>query len=65
MKQTDWEHVRIQAAIAAMQGILANRYFEGSCTNWHFDSKLISDIGTARNAVKYADALIEELKKEK
>lgn len=47
----DWEQVRIQAAIAAMQGILANEKRDGT----------IEDIAFA--SVRYTDALIEELKK--
>lgn len=66
MEQTNWEQVRIQAAIAAMQGILANRYADGYYTcGYCTKPNLISDTETARHAVKYADALIEELKKEK
>lgn len=49
MKQTDWEQVRIQAIIAAMPLI-----------------KRMLDVYTlAFHSVKLADALIEELKKEK
>lgn len=48
----DWEKIRVQAAIAAMQGILANP--EG--TMYKHD--------VAPLAVWYADALLAELKKE-
>lgn len=47
----DWQQVRIQAAISAMQGILANEKRDGT----------IEDI--AFSSVRYTDALIEELKK--
>lgn len=47
----DWQQVRIQAAISAMQGILANDKRDGT----------IEDIAFA--SVRYTDALIEELKK--
>lgn len=53
MEQTDWEQVRIQAAIAAMQGMMANQD-----PRIHWDN-------VPQLAVVYADALIEELKKEK
>lgn len=47
----DWQQVRIQGAISAMQGILANEKRDGT----------IEDIALA--SVRYTDALIEELKK--
>lgn len=47
-----WKELRENAAIAAMQGILSGTLVEDYET-------------TAENAVGYADALIEELKKEK
>lgn len=49
----DWQQVRIQAAIAAMQGMCASKSFF-SLTN-----ECIPQI-----AVKYADALVKELKGE-
>lgn len=48
---TDWNQVRIQAAIAAMQGWISNP--NSDMYNWEI----------AACAVKHADALIEELKK--
>lgn len=55
----DWRHYRIQAAIAAMQGMLANPK--------HHDVQVESGVPFSNfyaiNAVMYADALIEELKK--
>lgn len=47
----DWQQVRIQASIAAMQGMCASKSFF-SLTN-----ECIPQI-----AVKYADALVKELK---
>ena len=49
---TDWEQVRIQASIAAMQGVMN---FFGSID---YNKETI-----AKLAVEQADALIEELKK--
>ncbi len=55
----EWQGVRIQAAIAAMQGMLANpelmenTEWDGRNYRWKIEQK----------AVLYADALIEELKK--
>lgn len=48
----DWQHVKVQAAIAAMQGF---------CSNDKFCVYTEGDI--AKYAVKQANALIEELKK--
>ena len=48
----DWRKVRIQAAIAAMQGICGSKMF------WQYTE---NDI--AKKSVYYADELIEELKK--
>lgn len=50
----DWQQVRIQAAIAAMQGAYSNKMFD----NVDFE-------GIAKASVIQADALIEELKKKK
>lgn len=48
----NWSHYRIQAAISAMQGMLAN------------SGLYLREGDTFPNlAVRYADALIEELKK--
>jgi hypothetical protein len=53
---TDWKALRNQAAIAAMQGALANCYLH-SVSNYTPYSKI------AKESVLYADALIKELKK--
>lgn len=55
MKQTNWEQVRIQAAIAAMQG-----YCSAEVILAKFPESKV-----AAYAVMQADALIVELKKEK
>lgn len=47
----DWQQVRIQAAIASMQGILSNSSNDDTVENY------------ANVSVKLADALIEKLKK--
>lgn len=54
-KEVDWEQVRIQAAIAAMQGL---------CSNSAIMQKL-DYYDRAELAVGQADALIEELKKKR
>lgn len=62
----DWEKARVQAAIAAMQGILSNRYINGSYSDGYCTKHTtISQNKVANEAIVYADALIEELKKEK
>ena len=48
----DWEMIRINAAISAMQGLTTTRI-------------MASYNEVAESAVKYADALIEELQKKK
>ena len=50
-KPIDWQQVRIQAAIAAMQGILSNQ-----------SSVVVSDEVVIRESVSLADALVKELK---
>jgi len=49
----DWQQVRIQAAIAAMQGILSNQ-----------SSVVVRDEVVIRESVSLADALVKELKGE-
>lgn len=51
-----WQNVRERAAIAAMQGALANCYL-------HSVSNCAPCSSIAKQSVLYADALIEELKK--
>ena len=52
-KLVDWQQVRIQAAIAAMQGILSNT-----------SSISMEDEIVIQESVKFADALVKELKGE-
>lgn len=55
----DWQQVRIQAAIAAMQGSLANPH----CSQVQVESGIPFGQFYAINAVQVADALVAELKK--
>jgi hypothetical protein len=59
--RTDWRQVRIQAAIAAMQGIISNetRHKEAK-DSWGDDWSFLEAI--AKDACLYADNLVEELK---
>lgn len=50
---TDWNQVRIQAAIAAMRALRSNTGYNP-----------FSDVEIAKYSVNYANALIKELKKE-
>ena len=60
----DWQQVRIQAAIAAMQGMLSNDCSVQSVMDMSEKvHRLPSDI-LATMAVSQADALVEELKGE-
>ena len=52
----DWQQIRIQAAIAAMQGIMS------SISSERFTLR-INENGVAKASIEYADALIAELKK--
>ena len=58
----EWQGVRIQAAIAAMQGLLANPDRKRPSNNYG-DTRFYTAIEIADEAVWYADALIEKLKK--
>lgn len=51
----DWQQVRIQAAIAAMQGLISNP--DDFTTNQ-------SPSGIAKKSISFADALVKELKGE-
>ena len=62
--EPDWQQIRINASIAAMQGIISNSHpedyhYQSYCRYYKDTSK---DITT--RAVAYADALIKELQKE-
>ena len=59
----DWEQVRIQAAIAAMQSYISDGERMALVSKkFDYDDKIISKF-IAEGAVMYADALIDELKK--
>jgi len=61
--ETDWQHYRIQAAIAAMQGMLANETHSASVgIIAKEDGKSNTEV-MAEAAVQLADALIAELQK--
>lgn len=67
--KVNWKQARVDAAISAMNGIIANshnddyRYVERGCSqNYKYKLKR-ADI--VYRAVLYADALIAELKKNK
>ena len=58
----NWEPVRIQAAVAALQGIVS------SSTHWNASYHVIEGISgpaAAREAVCFADSLVAELKKKR
>ena len=61
--QHDWEALRNQASIAAMQGILSNNdtMHAAVCVA---DETMSAQVVVARNAIAYADALLQELKGE-
>ena len=58
----NWEQVRNQAAVAALQGIVS------SSTHWNPSYHMVEGISgpeAAREAVCFADALVAELKKKR
>lgn len=57
--QQDWQQIRIKAAIAAMQGSLANPH----CSQVQVESGIPFGQFYAINAVQVADALVAELKR--
>lgn len=60
-KLVDWQQVRIQAAIAALQGLLSN---EGMVRTLDAVCRSSDEVQerAARVSIKYADALVKELK---
>ena len=60
--QHDWDALRNQAAIAAMQGLINNTDLLKEIAKKVDDSKMVR-YNVALNAIEYADALIEQLKK--
>ena len=63
-EEHDWDALRNQAAIAAMQGILSNNdtMHAAVCAA---DETMSAQVVVARNAIAYADALVQELKANK
>ena len=62
-KEIDWEEVRIDAAIAAMKGILNNNELQSLAFDGRTDkSNRQIHVYVAEMAVSFADALIAELK---
>ena len=59
--RTDWRQVRIQAAIAAMQGILSNETRHDEAIESCNDEYTIW-ASIAIDSVEYANALVKELK---
>jgi len=59
----DWQQVRIQAAIAAMQGVISNEGLLDDIDKLSKDVKS-ARIRTAKISIEYADALVKELKGE-
>lgn len=61
--RTDWRQVRIQAAIAAMQGIMTNYEY---IKEFHYSSPNVDAMrkDIAKACRSYADALVKELKGE-
>lgn len=63
-KDIDWEQVRIDAAIAAMNGILNNNELQSLAFDGRTDkSNRQIPVYVAEMTVAFADALISELKK--
>ena len=61
--ETDWQHYRIQVAIAAMQSYISDGERMALVSKkFDYDDKIISKF-IAEGAVMYADALIAELQK--
>lgn len=59
-EEPNWQSVRTQAAIAAMQGMLSDRN-----TILDIQKNFRASTAIAKEAVLYADKLIEELKKQR
>lgn len=55
VSSSGWGQIRVQAAIAALNGLIGG--------NWRIEGDDIP-VRVASDCVKYADALVEELKKE-
>ena len=60
-RPVDWQQVRIQAAIAAMQGIISNEERHDETIRSWDDLDFLEAV--AKDARLYADNLVEELKR--
>lgn len=60
-----WQEVRVNAAIAAMQGITSSAYMMNIVKRNAEEADDYVKKSLSEMAVRFADALIEELKKEK
>ena len=63
IEEPDWQHYRIQAAIAAMQGMLSSKETMVSITAKAKERNISVPKALAMLSVSDADALVEELKK--
>jgi hypothetical protein len=59
----DWQHYRIQASIAAMQGLVSNEIHLNHADKVAEEKGINTSTFLAKCAIDIADALIEELKK--
>ena len=62
-RPVDWDQVRIQAAIFAMQGVISNEGLSDDIDKLSKDVESVR-IRTAKISIEYADALVKELKGE-
>lgn len=62
-RPVDWQQVRIQSAIAAMQGIISNEVFLQDIEKLSKDTASVRE-RTAIISVEYSNVLVKELKGE-
>lgn len=63
-RRIDWEQRRYEIAKDMLCAIYVDDGNESRCANHNMDFEYQSLQGSAREALRYADALIEELKKQ-
>lgn len=63
-RQIDWEQRRYEIAKDMLCAIYVDDGNESRCANHNMDFEYQSLQGSAREALRYANALIEELKKQ-
>lgn len=61
----DWEKRRYEIACAAMAAFIAGPSYQFCVNNNYYEASPAGPLFVAEDAVEYADALIEELKKPK